>query len=452
MARNKLKIVLPLIVIVVGIAAAVLLASSRKAPPRVERPALGPLVEVTSVHRVDVPVVITGHGQVGAKVAVELVPQVAGKVVEVHPALVAGGFFKAGQALVVIEPSDYELAVERATAAVARGQVRLEQERAEADVAREEWSALHPGEEPPSGLVVREPQVRQAEAELVAAEADLHGAQLNLDRTRVSVPFDGIVVRESVDVGQYIAPGQSVATVYGTDVVEVRLPLEDRELAWFDVPRRAGDPSPRAELSATFAGALHTWDGRVTRMEAEVDAASRMINVVVEVQRPFAKSGSRPPLMPGTFVDVRIFGNTLEQVVSIPRFAVHDGGAVWVVDDGAIRVTPVDVVRSDRETAYIRSGLESGDLVVVSSLDAVTDGMRVRTAGAEGAAESGPDQAGGETVAFLDARYWILDAGLPPNRADLQGGHSHELPFGIQGRATSIKHLASSIRAGRGLV
>jgi uncharacterized membrane protein YgcG len=92
MARNKLKIVLPLIVIVVGIAAAALLASSSKAPARVERPALGPLVEVTSVARVDVPVVVTGHGQVGAKVAVDVVPQVAGKVVKVHPSLVAGCF------------------------------------------------------------------------------------------------------------------------------------------------------------------------------------------------------------------------------------------------------------------------------------------------------------------------------------------------------------------------
>jgi RND family efflux transporter MFP subunit len=244
------------------------------------------------------------------------------------------------------------------------------------------------------------------------------------------VPFDGIVVKKNVDVGQYIAPGQSVARVYGTDVVEVRLPLEDRELAWFDVPRRSGDPSPRAELSALFAGAVHTWEGRVSRMEAEVDPNSRMVHVVVEVTRPFDPVGSRPPLMPGTFVDVRIYGNTLEQVVAIPRFAVREGGTVWRVEEGSLRVTPVDVARSDRQTAFIRSGLESGDLVVVSSLDAVTDGMRVRTAGTAGAGESDQHHADGETVASLDAgcqmsdRYSILNSQFSILNPQCSGGGS----------------------------
>jgi multidrug resistance efflux pump len=237
MARNKLKVILPIVVLVAGVAAAVLLASARKAPERTEQVPLGPLVEVLEVVRQDVPVVVIGHGQVGAKVAIDVVPQVGGRVVAVDPALVAGGFFRAGQALVTVEPRDYELAVERAMAAVARAEVVLEQQRAEAEVAREEWDALHPGEPPPSGLVVREPQVRQAEAELAAAEADLDVARLNLERTRISIPFDGVVVSENVDEGQYIVPGQPIARVYGTDAVEIRLPLESRELAWFAVPR-----------------------------------------------------------------------------------------------------------------------------------------------------------------------------------------------------------------------
>ena len=178
MARNKLKIILPVVVLSVGVAAAMLLASSRKAPPRTERISLGPLVEVMVAQLGDVPIVVSGHGEVGAKVAVNVVPQVSGQVLRVHPSLVAGGFFKAGDPLVVVDPKDYELAVERAAAAVARAQVSLEREEAEAVVAREEWDALNPGEEPPSGLVVREPQVRQAEAELAAARADLHAAEL----------------------------------------------------------------------------------------------------------------------------------------------------------------------------------------------------------------------------------------------------------------------------------
>jgi RND family efflux transporter MFP subunit len=295
---------------------------------------------------------------------------------------VAGGFFRAGEVLVVIEPRDYELAVERAQAAVARAKVTLEREQAEAEVAREEWNGLHPGEEP-TALVIREPQIRQAEAEHAAAVADLDVAKLNLERTKISLPFDGVVVSESVDVGQFVGNGSRLATVYGTDVVEVRVPLDSRELAWFDIPSNRGGRGASAEVSASFGGTWSTWEGRVTRMEAEVDQTSRMVHVVIEVSDPYATSEGQPALLPGSFVDVRIAGRTLSQVVSVPRHAIHDGRSVWVFDDGKLGVREVEIVREDRQQTLISSGLEDGDLVIVSSLDAVTDGMTIRRADAE---------------------------------------------------------------------
>ena len=384
MSPKSLKIVLPIVVLFAGIAGAILLASSRKAPPRVERTAPGPLVEVLAASQTDVPIVVEGHGEVVAKVAVELVPQVAGRVVEVSPSMVAGGFFKANRTLFVIEPRDYELGVDRSQAAVARAEVQLERELAEANVARQEWDELNPGEVPSSGLVVREPQVRQAKAELEAARADLAVARLNLERTRVSLPFDGVVVSESVDLGQFVTTGRALATVYGTDAVEVRVPLKRGELGWFDIPNGSGRTGPRVEVSAVVGGTRHTWEGRVVRMEAQLDSASRMAHVVVEVQQPFAASGGRPPLMPNAFVDVRIFGNTLDGVVALPRHALREGEKVWVFDDGRLRVLDVKVARADREKVYVSAGLGEGDEVIVSALDAVTDGMKVRAAVGDG--------------------------------------------------------------------
>jgi RND family efflux transporter MFP subunit len=195
------------------------------------------------------------------------------------------------------------------------------------------------------------------------------------------VPFDGVVISESVDAGQYVSPGQPVARVYGTDAVEVRLPLENRELAWFSVPEGPAESGPEAVVEASIAGRTHAWQGRVVRMEAEVDTSSRMVNVVVEVRDPFDRGDDRPPLLPGTFVDVRVAGRTVEGLVAIPRYAVHEGDRVWVVDEGILTIRDVDVVRSDRDQAFIGNGLDDGDLIVVSSLDAVTDGMTVRPAG-----------------------------------------------------------------------
>jgi RND family efflux transporter MFP subunit len=379
MSPKLLKFVIPVVVLVAGVAAAALIASSRKAPPRQERPPVGPLVDVMKAEAADVPVAVEGHGEVVARVAVDVVPQVAGQVVEVHPSLVAGGFFRAGQVLVRIDPRDYELALDRAQAAVARATVTLEREEAEAAVARAEWDALHPDEEP-TGLVIREPQVRQAVAELEAARADLAVAELNLERTRVTVPFDGVVVSESVDVGQFVTTGSRLARVYGTDTVEVRVPLESRELAWFDVPSRSGGRGAEAEVRSSFGGGVHTWRGRVTRMEAEVDQTSRMVHVVVEVPRPYDASSDRPALLPGTFVDVTIYGRTLSDVIPVPRHAMHEGDRVWVFSDGAMDIREVEVVRADRESALVTAGLEDGDLIVLTALDAVTDGMALRIA------------------------------------------------------------------------
>jgi len=436
MSRSKLRFVIPVAVLLVGVAAAMLLASARKAPPRVERVSLGPLVEVIEVSSRDVSMSVIGHGEVVPRVAVDVVPQVAGQVVEVHPSLVSGGFFKAGEPLVVIDPRDYELAVNRAEAAVARAEVTLEREQAEAEVALQEWDAINPGEEPSSGLVVREPQVRQAEAELEAARADLAVACLNLERTKVRVPFDGVVVSKSVDLGQFVTMGKTAARVYGTDVVEVRVPLENRELEWFDVPQNNGNSGPVAKVSTAFAGETHTWEGRVVRMEAQVDAGSRMVHVVVEILQPYARHGSRPPLLPGTFVDVRIVGKTVANQIPVPRYAVHEGGHVWVVEDDVLRVRLVEIIRSDREYAYVASGLEDGAQVVMTALEAVTDGMKVRVVGNnDGEPSRGPSDK--DTVASIDYGLRIEDYGFRPNpparrEVNLQPATCNAVEFGIR--------------------
>ena len=205
-----------------------------------------------------------------------------------------------------------------------------------------------------------------------------------------------MVVSESVDVGQFVGNGTRLATVYGTDVVEIRVPLDSRETEWFAVPSRQGGNGAVAEVSVGSGDFSSVWNGRVTRMEAQVDQMSRMVHVVIEVPRPYETSAGRPALLPGTFVDVRIFGRILEEIVALPRHAVHDGDRVWVFTDGALEIRDVAVARADREQTLLSSGLGAGDLVIVSSLDAVTDGMTVRRADAPATApEPEESEAGG---------------------------------------------------------
>ena len=373
-------------ILIVGILLMFILVKLRKPPERIEQESLTPLVKVRQLDVRDIQMVVSGYGTVTPKVQVEIVPQVSGKVVSVNPQFKAGGFIRADEQLLKIDPRDYELAVRQAGAGVAEALVNLDMERAEAQVARQEWEQLHPNTEPVSALVLREPQIRQAEASLESAKAKLAIAELNLERTSLSLPVDARIISETVDLGQYVMTGQSVGTAYGVDLVEIELPLEDKDLAWFDIPEnpvllndnKASTGSTIAYVKADFTGAEHIWTGYVTRTTGQIDKASRLISVVIEVPEPFNISKGRPALLPGMFVEVLIQGNVLKGVVAVPRDVIHDGNKVWLVNEGRLHIHPLEIVRADKDFAYVTSGLDDGAMIILSSLDTVVEGMKVR--------------------------------------------------------------------------
>ncbi|HUT30513.1 MAG TPA: efflux RND transporter periplasmic adaptor subunit [Sedimentisphaerales bacterium] len=400
-----MRFLIPLAIIGAGILVMFILVKSRRPPERVEKKNLAPLVEVRKISVSDIPMIVRGLGTVTPKVQVEIVPQVAGNVVYVNQQFKPGGFMPAGQTILRIDPRDYELALRQAQALVADALVKLDLEKAEAQVARKEWQQLNPNTEPTSPLVLREPYVRQAQATLDSAQAQLAKAQLNLERTQLSLPIDVVVTSEKVDLGQFVGVGQSVGVAYGTELVEIQVPLEDDELAWFHIPgnpfgingEKPSDKNDPVLVNADFAGARHTWTGYVKRTVGQVDKTSRLISVVIEVPEPFENTDSRPPLMPGMFVEVVITGRVLKNAFAVPRTALHGNDEVWVVENDRLRIRSLDIVRTDKDMAYAVAGLDDGAQIAVSALDIVTDGMTVRTQSKNQTPADNRDTNGGRT-------------------------------------------------------
>jgi len=385
-----LLVQLLLVVVALGMGVLIFkfLASKKKPPIKKEKPVVAPLVEGITVHPEDIRMIVHGFGTAEPKVKVQVVPQVSGQVVECHANFVEGGFFKAGEPLVKVDPRDYELAVENAEAAVAQADYVLKQEQSEALVARTEWRQLHGDEKPASPLVLREPQIKNAQAQLQSAQAKLSRAKLDLERTAISMPFDGRVATKNVDLGQYISPGQTIATVYGTEVIEIVVPLEDNQLEWFDAPLghtngNGSKPGPEALITTEFAGESRSWKGTIVRTEGQIDPTSRMIQVVAEVTKPFEQKNHNVPLTPGMFVNVEIKGKQLNNIIRVPRYAVQNGDTVWLARDGKLHVQPVKVARHDKGFTYISSGISDGDVVITSTLDVVIDQMQIRVRLAE---------------------------------------------------------------------
>ena len=387
LGKRILQAVLVVFVLAVGITVAFVLIKMKKPPAKVDPNIPAPLVKTEQLRVRDIKMVVRGHGTVKPRVEVDIIPEVPGKIVSLHPDFKVGGLILKDRQMVRIDPRDYELAVQQARAAVAQARVALDMEEAEATVARNEWRQLNPDSEPDSPLVFREPQIRQAKAALASAEAQLATAQLRLDRTRISLPFDALITAKQADIGQYVIVGQPLGSAYGIDAVEIEVPLEDAELAWFDVLANTttidGEPAEErrtpASVTASVAGAEHTWRGYVSRTVGRADPTSRMISVLIEVPAPFGQNDGKPLLLPGVFAEVAIEGKVLSDTVAVPRDAIREGNKIWLAEDGRLRIKSLHIVRSDRDYAYVRSGLQDGDQIVTSSLDVVVDGMDVRT-------------------------------------------------------------------------
>jgi RND family efflux transporter MFP subunit len=378
------QLVISITLIIVGVIVMIVLTASKPELKKGSHSAPVPMVRVMEVETKPRAVTVRGEGTVQPLREIDLVSQVGGKIILISPALVNGGEFSEGDKLLSIDPVDYELAVTLAKAKVKDSESNLKIIQEEALVAKEEWRVHHTGnfhtrKEPPP-LVAKEPQLAAARAKLDADRADLKKALLNLERTVFKAPFNGLVSKKLVDVGQYVSPGQAVAKIFATEAVEIPLPLEDKTLFWFDVPGFTPGDSPGsfATVRSSIAGREIMSSGRVVRAEGKLDEKTRMITVVVRVDRPYAK---KPPLAIGLFVTVDIEGHILPDAAVIPRAALHQGNIVWVVNgDGILKFRNVKIARYQGEGILIESGLSNGEFVVISPLKAVTDGMTVRTA------------------------------------------------------------------------
>ena len=380
--KLALKIGLPVLVLALGAYAALLIMGAKPEPEQRPPQISLPLVHVMEVKPESRRLTVEAEGTVAPRTTSHLTAEVSGRVVWVSPALVAGGFFKNGEVLLRIDSRVYRLAVVRARAAVAQARLKLATEEQEAALARQEWENLGSG--PPTSLVLREPQINEAKASLAAAEAALEHAEYDLERTEVKAPYDGRVWSETVDIGQFIAPGAALARLYGVDFAEVRLPIPDDELAYLHLPlayrgQTRSAEGPAVVLSAEFAGKRHQWSGRILRTEGEIDPRTRMVHAVAEVKDPYGRGSdrSRPPLAVGMFVEAEIRGKWVSDVVVLPR-SVLRGDQVLVVDEAdRLYYRTVEILRAERDQVLIASGLSQGERVCVSVVQTPVDGMRV---------------------------------------------------------------------------
>ena len=380
--KKLLKIISPILILVVSIGVVQALSAAKPAPEKKEESQRLISLYVDEVTSDTVTISVQTQGEVRPKTEIDLIPQVSGRIVGISEAFAEGAEFSPGETLIKIDDTNYKLAVIRAQARVSEAEVAVQRELANAKIKREHWLDKRNGGEP-TAYALNKPQVMEVEAKLLAAEADLQEARLNVARTEINVPFLGRVRTKNVGIGQYVAAGTTLGRVFSTDTVEIRLPLTDAQLAELNLPMgfmADAFNAPVVQFSAQVGNREHFWTGRIVRTHASVDQQTRLIYAIAEVEDPYGLgSDNGAPIAVGMFVHADIAGANSQAALVLPRLALRNANKVYVInDENRLEIRKVEVISTSEDTVLVSTGVAVGDKVVTSTIPAAVDGMEVR--------------------------------------------------------------------------
>ena len=396
---------LAIVPIVLGILIFKNVVSGRKAPAKAPQPEIAVTVETETVESLALPRLLQGFGTVVSGREWSAIPQISGKVSNVHPKLSTGEYISQGQVLFVIETVDQELEQERILAErraiqadIDQISARGEQLKKSIDLAEETLALLKTEEErylklfqagatPASTVDARKREVLAQQraiedlkttlatlpdqaganrARIEAAEANIQKQSVQIGRSVVKAPFNGRLGEVYLEAGQVVSAGSALFTLQGSDAVRVEARFPQAQLADFSV-QNAFIKTPSGERLPVKVGPLRE----------RIDPVSRTASVQLTVP-----TGAEALLLPGALVEVTLEGRPHQAMPVVPRTVIRNG-QIFLVENGRLLRRPVETAFTEGDYVALKSGAKAGDTVVVSDPGLAMDGSQVRIAGAE---------------------------------------------------------------------
>lgn len=331
-----------------------------------------PLVIVAPVVQKTVPIYAEYVGQTNAVNMVEIRSQVEGFLEKI--AFTEGSTVQKGQLLFVIDPREYQAAVNKAKAAL--DQSRAARAKSQRDVAR--YTPLvkqHAVSQEQLDTSMAEEE--EGEANVEAAKAQLAQAELNLGYTQIRAPLTGRIGAAQMKVGALVQPGSSLlASIYSINPIYVNFSVSESSYLQFEQRARGGSLSRVAPLQIVLGDSgVYPYKARIDMISPQVDPATGTLGMRAVIPNP------RGLLRPGLFVRVRMLTQEKPNAMLVPAVAVAEvQGVQSVLVVGAGNkvefhtVTAGDTIGKDR---VIESGLQPGQRVIVEGGQKVRPGMTV---------------------------------------------------------------------------
>lgn len=393
---TKKQIFIPIAILVAAVGIYNAFSAMKKPPEEKKKVDTTPFVAVQEVEVMPLDLSVQSYGVVKPKYETELVAQVSGPIVSLSDDFVRGGFIKKGQLLATIDPSDYEAALIDAQANYASAMAALELEKAQGKVAEREWQRII--DSSPTELSLRKPQLAQELARVKAAEASVKRATRDLERTKISAPYDAMISGREIGLGSFVGVGSKIGMLLSVAVAEVRLPVADNQLQYLV------DSGIDAQviLRSQYSGNKQEWRANIKRSEGVIDNESRMNYLVAEIHDPYGLTSNTQPIRYGTYVNAEITGLAIENVVLVARHLVDDEKVAIINDDNTLEFKNVEILRQQGNQVVITSGLTNGDLIITSALDFPISGMKLALLGDKKTPQDESDDAQETQVALKD--------------------------------------------------
>jgi RND family efflux transporter MFP subunit len=381
---SRKKQLLISIALLAGSATITTLLYLNRPPTEISEPVHMPVsVDVAKVVKQKLRIQVQAQGTVSPLQETSILSEVNGRIIEVSPAFTVGGFVDKDEILLRIDPRDYETNLLRAEASVKSAESILAQEKGAAKVAEQEWQKLPKGSQrsqEAKDLYLRKPQLAQAQAQMLAAQADLNTAKDNLERTLIRAPYPALIREKHSELGQFVAAGSPLADIFSVESAEIRLPIPQNKLDYLELPGLSGtDSGSPIDLYTDVGGKVNHWTAHLHRTEGVFDERSRVLYAVARIEDPYGlKNPEKEPLRIGTFVNANIEGRELTDIVSLPRYVMRAGNYLWVVDESShLRNRKVTLLRAGGDLVYISGGLDNGEQVSLTTLDNSFDSVKV---------------------------------------------------------------------------
>ena len=314
-----------------------------------------------------------------------LSPRVGGEIVSISQSFTPGGFVDEGEVLLQIDPADYEVVLLQRKSELLQASADLELELGRQDLAQKDYKELEGTiSSEYKSLVLRTPQLNTARSRVEAAEAAVRRAELDLERTRIRAPFAAHIINREANVGSQVSPGESLGKLVGIKHYWVEAAVPVSSLRWIDFSEERESSGAGVHIRNRAAWPEGTFrEGSVHRLIGELEDQTRLARVLITVADPLShepESAELPPLMIGSFVEARIAGIPIQDVIRIDREYVRQDDTIWIDENGVLRIRELEIVFQDDEFAYVRSGLSTADQVIMTNLATVFDGAALRLA------------------------------------------------------------------------